>query len=124
MVESPVRSRMCGFAVFVALLTIVAVGVAVYVLLNRLSDEVLTVIATVGCAGGISLPALVVALAVLLRSRDDATRRPQTMTIPPQIMVVPPMQLPQLQPPSRIEPGPQIESVSAPRHFVIVGEED
>ncbi|HIQ01897.1 MAG TPA: hypothetical protein EYH30_07175 [Anaerolineales bacterium] len=78
---------------------------AVYVLLNRLSDEVLTVIATVGCAAGVSLPGLLLALTVLLRRAEESGRRAvqqQPQVMPPIVLpptVIQPHQLPTQQPP-------------------------
>ena len=52
------RPKLQALAVYLGAVLVVAVGVAVYVLLDRLSDEVLTVVATIGCAAGVSLPGL------------------------------------------------------------------
>lgn len=116
----PVRGRLRTVALaYVGLVGLVVAGVGTYVMLQRLATDVLTVIATVGCAGGIALPGLILALAVLLRWRERPSGQAATLPmVPPQVVVVPPMQF--AQPPSL--PGVQVESIQ-PRRFTIVGEE-
>lgn len=107
---------------YVALVGLVVAGVGAYVMLQRLDTAVLTVIATVGCAGGVALPGLILALAVLLRQREKANGQAATLPMtPPQVVVIPPMQF---QPPPTLPPGPpvQVETVQ-PRRFTVVGEE-
>lgn len=89
-------------------------AVATYVPLNRLSDEVLMVIATIACAAGVALPGLLVALAVLVRRAESGGQRQQQAPVmtQPAFMVVPPMQIP---------PPPP---AAGPRRFVVVGKED
>jgi hypothetical protein len=112
--------------IFLGAAVLVAVGVAVYVFLTRLSPEVLAILATVGCAAGVALPSLLVALVVLLRRVENGNGRrrepPQATMTQPAIMVVPPMALPQ--PPTQTQPLPATwETTPAPRRFVVVGEE-
>lgn len=117
--ERRLRAIALGYA---GLVGVVAAGVATYVLLQRLDTAVLTVIATVGCAGGVALPGLILALAVLLRQREKANGQAATLPMtPPQVVVIPPMQF---QPPPTLPPGPavQVETVQ-PRRFTVVGEE-
>ena len=120
----PKRHRWRAPLIYLALVALVAVGVSVYVLLQRLSDEVLTVIATIGCAAGVALPAVLVALVVLTRRAEDNGRtqaRAPAMT-PPQVMVIPPMQVQQLPQVQQAPPAATWETVPAARHFVVVGE--
>lgn len=119
------KRGLAGLAAIGGLILLTAVGVAVYVLLNRLSDEVLAVLATVGCAAGVSLPTLMVAVIVLLRRAENGAGKqatPQYTTTPPQIMVMPPMQLPNY-PAAQQQMPATWEERSRPRHYVVVGDE-
>lgn len=119
------KRGLVGLAVIVGLILLTAVGVAVYVLLNRLSDEILAVLATVACAAGVSLPTLMVAMIILLRRAEGGGGRqstPQYTTTPPQITVVPPMQLPNYPAPQQQMPATW-EERERPRHYVVVGDE-
>lgn len=102
---------------YVGLVVLTAVAVATYVLLQRLDRDALTVIAAVGCAGGIAMPGTILALAVLLRQRASAQATTLPMT-PPQVVVIPPMQF--STPPTLPSHIPTLETVQ-PRHFTIVG---
>lgn len=119
----PRSSRWRGPLLFLAAIALVAVGVGVYVFLNRLSNDVLTVIATVGCAAGVALPALLLALVVLLRRAENGRKHEYTPTpmTQPTVMVIPPMAVP-----PQIPYQPQTPAAwdTAPtRRFTIVGEE-
>lgn len=106
---------------YTGLVGLVAVGVGTYVMLQRLDTAALTVIAAVGCAGGVTLPSLILALAVLLRRERNGQAATLPMT-PPQVVVIPPMQF---QPPTAALPGGsavQIETIQ-PRRFIVVGED-
>jgi hypothetical protein len=125
MVEQAPRRRLGprarGALAFLALAALVAVGVTVYVMLSRLSDAVLTVIATVGCSASTALPTLIVAVVLLLRRAENGGRAvtPPTVTTPPQVMVIPPMTMPaQAQRPETV-----IERAAA-RRFTVVGAGD
>lgn len=100
------------------------VGVTAYVLLMRLSTEVLTVIATVGCASGVTLPGLLLALVVLTKRAESSAR--QTASQPPmtqpQMLIIPPMALPQQQ--TWPGPAPDVVQRPAPREFIVVGERE
>lgn len=106
-----------------AAILLVALASAVYVLLNRLSDEVLAILATVGCAAGVALPTSLVALAVILRRESKPAERPvqQPQMTQPVLMMVPPMQmqLPQTQPPAT--PATMVHQPA--REFTILGDE-
>jgi hypothetical protein len=108
---------------YVGLVVLVAVGVAVYVMLQRLETDVLTAIATIGCASAITLANLTLALMAFLRARDrQANGQASALMTPPQVVVIPPMQVtPPLLPQGA--PAAQVEKVT-PRHFVVVGEDD
>jgi hypothetical protein len=110
---------------YVGLVVLVAVGVAVYVMLQRLETDVLTAIATIGCASVITLANLTLALMAFLRARDRQAngQASAAMMTPPQVVVIPPMQVqtPPLLPQGA--PAAQVEKVN-PRHFVVVGEDD
>lgn len=102
----------------------VVAAVATYVMLQRLDDQVLTIIATIGCAGGIALPGLLVALVVLVRRaegngrREVAPQQPQMMQ--PTIMFIPPMAMPQY--PQVQGPQPAVwDSRPVERRFTVVG---
>jgi hypothetical protein len=108
---------------YVGLVILVAVGVAVYVMLQRLETDVLTAIATIGCASAITLANLTLALMAFLRARDRQVngQASAAMMTPPQVVVIPPMQVqPTLLPPGA--PVTQVETVK-PRHFTVVGED-
>ena len=108
---------------YVGLVILVAVGVAVYVMLQRLETDVLTAIATIGCASAITLANLTLALMAFLRARDRQVngQASAAMMTPPQVVVIPPMQVqPTLPPPGA--PVTQVETVK-PRHFTVVGED-
>ena len=108
---------------YVGLVILVAVGVAVYVMLQRLETDVLTAIATIGCASAITLANLTLALMAFLRARDRQVngQASAAMMTPPQVVVIPPMQVqPPLLPPGA--PMTQVETVK-PRHFTVVGED-
>jgi hypothetical protein len=108
---------------YVGLVILVAVGVAVYVMLQRLETDVLTAIATIGCASAITLANLTLALMAFLRARDRQVngQASAAMMTPPQVVVIPPMQVqPPLLPPGA--PVTQVETVK-PRHFTVVGED-
>ena len=111
---------------YVGLLGLVAVGVAVYVMLQRLETDVLTAIATIGCASVITLANLTLALMAFLRARERQAngQAGAAMMTPPQVVVIPPMQVqtPPLLPQAQGAPAAQVERVN-PRHFVVVGEE-
>ncbi len=124
--SSTVKQKLNRLLAFLGLCVIIAVAVATYVLLNRLSDQVLTVIATIGCAAGVALPGTLLAVMVLLnRVQADARRRAETQTQRPQVtqpMIIPPVQFPpqlreQERPPATWEQAPQR------RRFVVVGDE-
>jgi len=126
----PIRQSIRRFyppLIFLLAVTLAAVAAAVYVLLDRLSNEVLTVIATIGCAAGVSLPGLLLAVFVLVkRAESDGSRKrevqPPQMT-QPMITVIPPMALPQLpQPQQPTAPPPATWEHQPARHFTVVGE--
>lgn len=126
----PARSKrsqkLQALAVCAGLLVLVITGVTVNVMLQRLDDTVLTVIATIGCAAGVSLPGLLLATLLLIRRAENGNGNkstPATMT-QPTIMVVPPMTLPQLQQQSQ-QPPPAAtwEHIPIQRHYTVVGEE-
>ena len=117
------RRRHWAIWTYLGLVALVIIGVAVYVLMERLSDEVLAVIATVGCAAGVSLPALLLALVVLLRREENGRKavQQQPQVMPPIVLpptVIQPQQLPTQQPPPATW-----EEAPAPRRFTVVGEE-
>ena len=109
---------------YAGLVVLVAVGVAVYVMLQRLETDVLTAIATIGCASAITLANLTLALMAFLRAREHQTngQASAAMMTPPQVVVIPPMQVqtPPLLPQGT--PMAQVETVK-PRHFTVVGED-
>jgi hypothetical protein len=108
---------------YAGLIVLVAVGVAIYVMLQRLETDVLTAIATIGCASAITLVNLTLALMAVLRARErQANGQAGALMAPPQVVVIPPMQVqtPPLLPQGA--PAAQLETVK-PRHFTIVGEE-
>jgi hypothetical protein len=107
---------------YVGLVGLVAVGVAVYVMLQRLETDVLTAIATIGCASAITLANLTLALIAFLRARDRQAngQASAAMMTPPQVVVIPPMQV-QTPPLPPGAPMAQVETVK-PRHFTVVGE--
>ena len=109
---------------YAGLVGLVAVGVAVYVLLQRLETDVLTAIATIGCASAITLANLTLALMAFLRARERQAngQAGAAMMTPPQVVVIPPMQVQTPLLPQGA-PAAQIEQVK-PRHFTIVGEDD
>ena len=111
---------------YVGLVGLVAVGMAVYVMLQRLETDVLTAIATIGCASVITLANLTLALVDFLRVRERQAngQAGAAMMTPPQVVVIPPMQVqtPPLLPQAQGAPAAQVERVN-PRHFVVVGEE-
>jgi hypothetical protein len=110
---------------YVGLVVLVVVGVAVYVMLQRLETDVLTAIATIGCASVITLANLTLALMAFLRARERQANGQASgaLMTPPQVVVIPPMQVqtPPLLPQGA--PAAQVETVK-PRHFVVVGEDD
>lgn len=121
----PVRSNRWwrAPAIVLAVILLVALASAVYVLLNRLSDEVLAILATVGCAAGVALPTSLVALAVILRRESKPAERPaQPQMTQPIMMMVPPMQM---QLPQAQQPVPEAAFASPPpvREFTILGDE-
>jgi flagellar basal body-associated protein FliL len=110
---------------YVGLVVLVAVGVAVYVMLQRLETDVLTAIATIGCASAITLANLTLALMAFLRARErQANGQASALMTPPQVVVIPPMQVqtPPLLPQGQGAPLTQVETVK-PRHFTVVGED-
>ncbi len=114
-----------GYIVFIIA---AAVGALVYQALERLSDQVLTVIATVACAGGVALPGVILSLAVLLRWRENGKAQAQVTAAmtPPQVVVIPP--IPMVQPPANLLPpggngGAVVEQVPAPRRFTVLGDD-
>ena len=112
--------RLESVAVLLALVAAAAAGSGMYVLLTRLSTEVLAVLATVGCAAGVALPSLLVALVVVLRRPESGQRAPAPQMTQPMMMVVPPMalpQTPQYQAPATWHQAP------ARREFTVVGDE-
>ncbi|MFW6116387.1 MAG: hypothetical protein ACOC6F_01550 [bacterium] len=119
------KSRLRRLLSFLGACAVVAVGVAVYVLLNRLDDQVLTVIATIGCAAGVAMPGTLLAIVLLIRRAQDSERREartkQSQTAQPMIL---PLTLLQ---PQQLSPQGQVPAtwVQAPRQrrFVIVGDE-
>ena len=119
-----VKGRLRPVLVFAGAAVLVLVGVTVYVLLQRLSDETLAVLATVACAGGAATPGGLLALYVLLRRLENGQSKRDPWQgyqyTQPQIMVMPPMALPQ---PSQGQPSPAAtwEVQRQPRHFVVVG---
>ena len=126
--------RLIGALVLLGVLLAVAVGVAVDHALTRISDQVLTVILTIGCAAGVALPALLLALVVLVRRAESGGQRTRTaapVMTPPQVMVIPPMAVqpqPQLPLYAAQAPGyaggPPATWEQAPaRHFTVVGDE-
>lgn len=122
----PKRRKAPGWALFLGLAVLVVLGVGAYVMLQRLSDEVLTVIATIACAAGVSVPGLLVAVAVLLRRAANGNGQPEraqpTMT-QPMVMMVPPMALPPAQ--GYPQPGAATwENAPAARTFTVVGGQD
>ncbi len=118
------KRRAPGWALFLGLAVLVVLGVGAYVMLQRLSDEVLTVIATIACAGAIAAPGLLVAVTVLLRraagnGREERAQPAQPMMTP--MMVVPPQMLPPAQ--GYPQPGAGAVWNDAPvqRTFTVVG---
>ncbi len=118
---------------WILLVGLVAAIVAptVYVLLNRLDDQVLTIIATVGCAAGVSIPALIAAMIVLIKRAESSGSNgrndghPRAEFTQPVLMMVPPMQIPQ-QPTMQVPMGVPTTLTREPiteRRFTIVGEE-
>jgi hypothetical protein len=111
---------------YVGLVVLVVVGVAIYVMLQRLETDVLTAIATIGCASVITLANLTLALMAFLRARDRQANGQASAALmtPPQVVVIPPMQVqtPSLLPQGQGAPMTQVETVK-PRHFTVVGEE-
>ena len=109
---------------YVGLVVLVAVGVAVYVMLQRLETDVLTAIATIGCASAITLANLTLALMAFLRARDRQAngQASAAMMTPPQVVVIPPMQVQTSPLLSQGAPMAQVETVK-PRHFTGVGED-
>jgi hypothetical protein len=109
---------------YVGLVVLVVVGVATYVMLQRLETDVLTAIATIGCASVITLANLTLALMAFLRARERQANGQASgaMMTPPQVVVIPPMQVqtPPLLPQGA--PMTQVETVK-PRHFTVVGED-
>jgi len=109
---------------YVGLVVLVVAGVATYVMLQRLETDVLTAIATIGCASVITLANLTLALMAFLRARDRQAngQTSAAMMTPPQVVVIPPMQVqtPPLLPQGA--PMAQVETVK-PRHFTVVGED-
>jgi hypothetical protein len=104
-----------------------AAGVGTWVLLERLSDEVLAILATVGCASGVTIPTLVVAVIVLLRRAENGhtkqqAQQPGYTTTPPQVMILPPMQLPHYPAPPQ-QPASTWEEQRRPRHFTVMGDD-
>lgn len=119
------KRGLTGLAVIGVLILVTVIGVTVNTMLNRLSDEVLAVLATVGCAAGVSLPTLVVAGIILLRRVENGSGKQaaqQYTTTPPQIMVMPPMQLPTYPAVQQQTPATW-EERNRSRHFVVVGDE-
>lgn len=102
---------------------LVVIGVATHVLLNRLDSDILTVIATIGCAAGVALPGLILSLVVLLR-RENRNSVQYPATTQPTLLVVPPMALPppQATPTYQGQP-PAAHWEAPPRRFTVVGEE-
>lgn len=133
--QQPQRSTLSRFrnaAYFLALLALTVAGVTVYVLLERLSNEILTIIATIGCAAGVAMPGLLLSMIVLLKRtennhRQEMRQQPQQQMQPrmtqPMITVTPAMMLPQS--PTMMQPQQQQpatwETVQTPRHFTVVG---
>jgi hypothetical protein len=119
------ETRLNRFLGFLSVCAVVAVGVAVYVLLYRLDDQVLTVIATVGCAAGVAMPGTLVTIVLLIRRAQDSGRREvraeQPQMTQPVILPLTIMQPQQLPPQER----PPATWVKAPRErrFVVVGDE-
>ena len=119
----PKRSR--GWLGPLVLLAVPVLGVGTYVMLQRLSNDVLTVVATIACASGVSLPGLLVAVAVLLRRAENNGREnratPQPTMTQPVMMMVPPMALPQQH---QMYPQAQTlwEQQPTARRFTIVGD--
>lgn len=115
------RKRWIAWA-YVGLVALVIVGVATYILLNRLDDQILTVIATVGCAGGVALPGTLLALVVLLRQNE---RRAREQAAPPMMpaIIVPPVTMPYPQYPQTATPAGLLSPQTSPREFIVVGEE-
>jgi len=108
----------------VGLILVVIVAVAVYVMLNRLDDTVLTVIATIGCAAGVSIPGLLLATVALIKRAENGNgKTAQPAMTQPTIMVVPPMQFPQLTQQTATPTPATWESIPTARHYTIVGEE-
>jgi hypothetical protein len=109
---------------YVGLVVLVVAGVATYVMLQRLETDVLTAIATIGCASVITLANLTLALMAFLRARERQAngQTSAAMMTPPQVVVIPPMQVqtPPLLPQGA--PLTQVETVK-PRHFTVVGED-
>lgn len=111
---------------------LVAIGVFTDMTLRKLSQESLTLLAGVGCAGGVGLsvglPLAALAAVVLLR-RERESERPQqayatpTMT-PPQILVVPPMALPPGSQADQYPPPFAGRNGRPPRQFSVIGEDD
>lgn len=120
----PRRRRGRGLVYFLILVAVVAVGVTTYVLVNRLSDDVLTVIATIGCAAGVALPGLLLGLVILLRRAEgngkQQAQQQQPMMTQPQLMVIPPMAIP---PQQTGQPPATWDTTPGPRHFTVVGEQ-
>ncbi len=100
-------------------------------LLQRLSDEVLTIIATIGCAGGVAMPSVMAVVMVLLRraersGRKDAAQGGVQYQVPPIIVQsTPPPALPQYPQPQYYRPPVTLERQPVrERRFVVMGEEE
>ena len=123
--QRPTRTtpRWRALVAYLAAMSFVVVGVLVYVLLERLPTEVLSIIATLGCAAGVTVPTTLVALSVLLRRAQASAVPPepqQPQMTRPVVMTVPPMMIQQPQAPPRVV----VEDVPRERRFQVVGGEE
>jgi hypothetical protein len=112
-------------AIFAGLAVLVAIGTAVYVALNRLSTEALTIMSTVGCAAALAAPGTLLTITMLIRRAENGRARPEPaapQATQPVMMVVPPMAL---QPQQLPQPQQQPAWNQAPtrREYTVVGDE-
>jgi len=119
------KRKIGGIVWFLAAMATVIAGVATYVLLQRLDDTVLAVLATVACAAGVALPALLTAMMVLLKRAENSGMREEPVSrapimSPPQFVVVPPMAW--QQPQQQAMPPAMWDNQPIARQFTVVGD--
>ena len=119
----PKKPKRYGLIALLVLFGLTISGVTTYVLLMRLSDTVLAVLATVMVAVAAGAPTTILALSVLMRKANNGKQSPQPQMTSPVVTVMPPMAWPQLpqqpqQPPPIWEQAPPIA-----RRYTVVGDE-